>query len=258
MDISELTVSVPRFESVVASQLFYGLYRYCVRFSIRYLSCLRGIEPDLDTYCAVVAQRFEYRTRSGRLPEVWRTKRYGVPWHTTAVKSWAAASKQSDITEYLANLLDLTKTVHSLAPHIKFVCMGDFGYLYTNDAASLARFQNKTYLEGLHYREVKPDRVPGVITLLNSDYAYRTFFRNRYLTTERRQLVANFLINNRDGIRISPSLTRWLEGKLSSYRQNWLESYYFFDHLTAHEPMMLNLASPGLVRQTLPIHVVNN
>lgn len=253
-----MTVSVPRFEPVVASQLFYGLYRYCVRFSTRYLSCLRGIEPDLDVYCAVVAQRFEYRTRSGRLPEVWRTKRHGVPWHSSTMKSWANAPKQNEVAEYLVNLIDLAKEIHALGLDIKFVCMGDFGYLYTNDAASLTRFQQKNYLEGLHYREVKPDREPGVVTLLNSDYAYRTFFRNRYLSTEHRQLVANFLINNRDGIRISPSLTRWLEGNLSAYRHSWLESYYFFDHLTAHEPMMLNLASPGLIRQTLPIHVVNN
>lgn len=258
MDISALTGSNLKFDIILASQPFYGQYRFMARFSTQGLGCLRQIEPDLDRYLASVAQKFEYRQRGGRAPSVWRTRRLNSSWlpdHSNLAKN---AFKHTALIQQYQNLLDLATTIHSLLPNIKLVAVGDTGYLYTNQPDSLYFLQTKSYLSNLAYREVNIALPPNVINLQQSDYNYRTFFRNRYLTPERKQSVASVLVNNREHIRLSPSLSRWVDGKLSSYRNNWLETYYFFDHVSTHEPMMLNLACPGIIRQTLPIHVVNN
>jgi hypothetical protein len=112
--------------------------------------------------------------------------------------------------------------------------------------------------DGVHVRLVRQaviTRPAGVIQLRKSQYAYRTYLRERKYNNNQREMLLNFLDSREGTLRPCDSLIRWLKHnsiKLG-YNPSYSRSYYFVDHDHPNEGTMLSLVMPGIVRKTMPI-----
>jgi hypothetical protein len=104
-------------------------------------------------------------------------------------------------------------------------------------------------------RQAVISKPAGVIQLQESQYAYRTYLRERRINLEQQNMLANFLSSRRDTLRVSPALDNWVNGKFIGYIRNhsYSRSYYFVDHDHPNEGTMISLVLPGIVRKTMPI-----
>jgi len=112
--------------------------------------------------------------------------------------------------------------------------------------------------DGVHMHLVRQavlTRPAGVVQLQESQYAYRTYLRERKYTRDQRDMLANFLHSRQDTLRVSPALDEWVNGAFVGYTRNlsYSRSYYFVDHDHPNEGTMLSLVMPGIVRKTMPI-----
>jgi hypothetical protein len=104
-------------------------------------------------------------------------------------------------------------------------------------------------------RQAVISRPANVVQLRESQYAYRTYLRERKYTKDQRDMLANFLHSRQDTLRVSPALASWANGTFVGYTRNlsYSRSYYFVDHDHPNEGTMLSLVMPGIVRKTMPI-----
>lgn len=244
MDTSELIDSAPRFNQVKTDRLFYGQYRYMVRFRLAHMSCLRNPLNTWDDYKDMIENKLDYRTRSRMALGGERRTVNSVP--------------SNQYTRYLYSLLDLGRLLFDLQNLCKLIVAGDFGYLYTNQPQCLFAIKTKSYLDYVLFREAHITKPQGVITLTRSDYCYRTYLKNRYITEQARQHIVNYFTSNQTELRMGPALENWVTGKNAMYRNHWLQPHFFMDHSRVSEPTMLNLVCTDIVRATLPIVVLNS
>lgn len=221
-----------------------------VRFRLTYLNCLRNPTGSWHEYQDEIETRLAYRTKADRVPYSWSNRTYGASWQSLNIS-------EEHYRLCLVNLIDLAREIFDMGPKVKLTISGDFGYLYSNCPHSLAVIQNKNYLDHVLFRQARVVKPTGVVALHKSDFRFRTYLRNRYLTDADRLKLADFFKNNCDYMRIGPALAVWSTGEVSKYRHHWVQSHFFFDHLSSADPLLVNLVCPGIVRITLPIVVLN-
>jgi hypothetical protein len=103
-------------------------------------------------------------------------------------------------------------------------------------------------------RQAKITLPAGVIQLRSSQYAYRTYFRERKYSREQRAMLLNFLNSRQGTLRASPSLMWWLTYEGHKWQNpEYSRSHYFVDHDHPNEGTMLSLVLPSIVRKTMPI-----
>ena len=222
-------LSTIKFTPVEANNWYYGKYRYCVKFNVRELSVIRGLEPDkID---AAVHHR-----------NLWRTQnRYGY--------------RQEAIShETTVSLKTICCKLHELKDQIKFVVSYDTGYVYANDQQIVQDIASIDFIKSVKAKEIVQIAPQGTIRLKNSDWAYRTYFRGKTLTEAQRNSLVEFL-NSRENVRLSPALTRWV-GTPSPYYYHsnlWLQNHYFMDHNDSKDLLFLNMIVPKITGRTFSI-----
>ena len=217
-------------ESDHRSSLYYDQYKWCITINISEAPCLRYLD----------ANRFERAIVNAK---------YWAENDRWTDRSWSV-TKETALRETRDVLLAETapfKTVVSF----NTVC------IYTNQRQLSDRL---TALgnDGIHMRLVRRaviSKPANVVQLQESQYAYRTYLRERKYTKDQRDMLANFLNSRRDTLRVSPALDNWANGKSIGYilNLNYSRSYYFVDHDHPNEGTMLSLVLPGIVRKTMPI-----
>ena len=212
------------------SSLYYNQYEWCITINISEAPCLRYLD----------ASKFENAIRNAKYwaeKDVWTDRAWSV-------------TKETALRETRDVLLAET---HPFKTVVSFntVC------IYTNRrglADRLVKLGNDEVRMRL-VRQAVISKPAGVIQLQESQYAYRTYLRERRINLDQRNMLANFLNSRKDTLRVSPALDNWVNGKFIGYIRNhsYSRSYYFVDHDHPNEGTMLSLVLPGIVRKTMPI-----
>ena len=212
------------------SSLYYDQYQWCITINISEASCLRYLD----------ASKFENAIRNAKYwaeKDVWTDRAWSV-------------TKETALRETRDVLLAET---HPFKTVVSFntVC------IYTNRRKLADRLVNlgNDEVRMRLVRQAVISKPAGVIQLQESQYAYRTYLRERRINLDQRNMLANFLNSRKDTLRVSPALDNWVNGKFIGYIRNhsYSRSYYFVDHDHPNEGTMLSLVLPGIVRKTMPI-----
>lgn len=149
----------------------------------------------------------------------------------------AHIANAQDMHAHLANLgVDNKQIIHSHSIHV-----------YANDPAVLQRpvRAGDDYLWGARFQQAQLTLPSGVVQLKESQYQYRTYFKERYQDTEP---LRKFLKNRTDCFGYTKEFGR----RLLDYKF-CVQRHHFVDHHSASDAVMLNMVCADVVRETLPI-----
>ena len=213
------------------SSLYYDQYEWCVTVNIAEANCLRYLD----------SKKFEQALHNAKK---WRQEI--VSYAQLPSERWTYEKEQA-LREARDCLLAETEPFKTVVSY-NTVC------IYTNHPVLADHFQ----ADGFELRLVRQaviSKPANVVQLRESQYGYRTYFRERRINLEQRNMLANFLNSRRDTLRVSTALDNWANGKLLGYVRNhsYSRAHYFIDHDHPNEGTMLSLVLPGMVRKTMPI-----
>jgi hypothetical protein len=216
---------------VEKNQLFFGSYRYSVRFDIRELGIIRGLNPDkIDQ---LVADRNRWREEHRQL--------YGAMIRMHQIDS---GMKQ--------NLEDLCRLLVPHKEQLKFVISYDRGYVYTNDFELVKTLANLSILDKIQIQEAHQICPQGTIALHDPKWTHRTYFRSKAVDEIQRKTLAEYL-KARENVRMGPGLKGWINTPGNNWWVNWTHSHFFIDHNNDGELLFLNMVVPNITRQTKQI-----
>ena len=213
------------------SSLYYAQYEWCITINISEAPCLRYLD----------FKNFEQALRNAKH---WSEQdRFGENF-----RAWGP-TKETALRETRDVLLTETES---------FRTMVSFGTVsvYTNHVDIADRLVNLEN-DGVRLRLVRQaviTKPADVVQLRESQYAYRTYLRERKYVLEQRVMLANFLTSRNGTLRPCDALMAWLKGGSGfRYNSNYSRAHYFVDHDHPNEGTMLSLVMPGIVRKTMPI-----
>jgi len=224
-------LSLYKIESDHRSSLYYDQYEWCVTLQIAEANCLRNLEQKRFDQAILNAKR-------------WRQEI--VSYAQLPSERWTYEKEQA-LREARDCLLAETEPFKTVVSY-NTVC------IYTNHLV-LADHLEADGFELRLVRQARLTKPANVVQLRESQYAYRTYFRERRINLEQRNMLANFLNSRRDTLRVSTALDNWVNGKFIGYVRNhsYSRAHYFVDHDHPNEGTMLSLVMPGIVRKTMPI-----
>jgi len=213
------------------SSLYYAQYEWCITINISEANCLRYLD----------SKNFEQALRNAKH---WSEQnRFGENF-----RAWGP-TKETALRETRDVLLAETE------PFRTMVSFGTVS-IYTNRLGLAKRLINLGN-DGIILRLVRQaviSRPANVVQLRESQYAYRTYLRERKYGLEQRTMLANFLNSRTGTLRPCDALIAWLKGGSGfRYNLNYSRAHYFVDHDHPNEGTMLSLVMPGIVRKTMPI-----
>jgi hypothetical protein len=132
-------------------------------------------------------------------------------------------------------------------PFKKVVC-GNGMWLYTNDLKDFEDIGAIPTGEILYINQAEVTLTANAVTLKNPRHAFRTYFRDRWLSNDELTTLRRYFDTRRDIFRLGPGFARLVEG-----RRMWVAANHFVDHNEPHADFLINMAVPGIVRKTLPI-----
>jgi hypothetical protein len=216
-----------KFTPVERNSLFFGQYRYSVRFALTELGVIRGLK--LYKIDEIVRNRNE-----------WRAQHQGI----------YSAYRNLIGPDEIENLKTVCRALKKYETQIKFVISYDHGYVYTNDVKLVQKIQNLDCIKNFQALEAMEVCPPGTLALKNPKWSHRTYFRSVNLTEHQKITLRDYL-NNRENIRLSPGLKFWLEH--DQYWGNYTQGYFFFDHNNDGETLFINMVVPRITGRTLQI-----
>lgn len=221
------------FETVESDRLFYDQFQYCVKFNLNGIASLRGMPMERD-------QRHSYIERSVKHRFEWgqRIKNYAGNW--TDMHKRIVIHDASD-------LIAFSDLIADYLPANKLVISSNWGYVYTNDLNLVKLLSKHPTLKHHRYSCAEITRERNTIVLKESDYSYRSYFRERRLSSKEQEYLRNFITNLSD-VRISPGLKDWINSPLT-----FTMRHFFVDHKNPHDLSFVNLVCPQIVRSTLRI-----
>ena len=132
-------------------------------------------------------------------------------------------------------------------PFKKVVC-GNGLWLYTNNPEDFNDIKSIPTGEILYINQAEITLNPNAVTLKNPRHAFRTYFRERWLSNDELATLRRYFDTRRDIFRLGPGFAKLVTG-----RRMWIMSNYFVDHDEPNADFLINMAVPGVVRKTLPI-----
>jgi len=207
-------VAVPR------STLYYQAWRYVILFLLPEASFLRELRHEK------IDQTIGYRNE-------WIARRGGAK-HVSLTEQQIL----HDACDYL-----LTRT----HPFKKVVC-GNGIWLYTNNPEDFEDIAIIPTGQVLYINQAQVTLTPNAVTLKNPRHAFRTYFRERWLTNDELTTLRRYFDTRREIFRLGPGFAKLVQG-----RRMWLAANFFVDHDEPCADFLINMAVPGIVRKTLPI-----
>jgi len=182
-------LSLYKIESDHRSSLYYDQYEWCVTFNIAEANCLRNLDQ----------KQFEQALRNAKR---WRQEI--VSYAQLPSERWTDA-KEQDLRLARDCLLAETEPFKTVVSY-NTVC------IYTNHLVLANHLETYGFKLPL-VRQARLTKPANVVQLRESQYAYRTYFRERRINLEQRHMLANFLNSRRDTLRVSTALDNWANGK---------------------------------------------
>lgn len=164
-------------------------------------------------------------------------------------KKWANIQNRGQINE---DQLNATFDFFTAAPGpIKLTFSWEYCYVYTNELDWIETLpQLCPWVTVFSVSEAVVDRPRDQVSLLNPTHQYRTWFREKAVTREVKQRLSNWIQAQGTEIKLSPSLTRWLESTEDYFNKFWLQRHFFIEHNSPHYETMLGMIMPAMVRKT--------
>jgi hypothetical protein len=132
-------------------------------------------------------------------------------------------------------------------PFKKVVC-GNGLWVYTNNPEDFKDIASIPTGEILYINQAEVTLTANAVTLKNPRHAFRTYFRDRWLSNDELTALRRYF-NARPGLfRQGPGFAKLVQG-----RRMWMASNHFVDHDEPNADFLINMAVPGIVRKTLPI-----
>ena len=205
---------------VARSTLYFHKWRYVLLFHLPEASFLRELKHER------IDQSITYRNE-------WIARRGGAKHVTLIVQQIL-----HDACDYL-----LTRA----NPFKKVVC-GNGIWLYTNNLEDFEDIDSIPTGKILYINQAEVTLTPDAVTLKNPKHAFRTYFRERWLSNDELAHLRRYFQARHEMFRQGPGFANLLKG-----RRMWLMSNYFVDHNEPDADFLINIAVPGVVRKTLPI-----
>jgi hypothetical protein len=177
--------------------------------------------------------KHERINQSIRYRNEWMARRGGARHITSEIEQTL-----HDTCDYLLN------RTH---PYKKVVC-GNGLWLYTNNLEDFADIESIPTSEILYINQAEVTLAPDAVTLKNPRHAFRTYFRERWLSNDDLATLRRYFSTRPKMFRQGPGFANLVKGK-----RMWLMSNYFVDHDEPNADFLINMAVPGIVRKTLPI-----
>lgn len=225
-----------KFKSVKKDRKFYDRFDYCLGFYLDEASCLRTLDH------ASIDDTMERRKQ----------------WREIAQQRWANGRQHHSVIlgRRWDNITDQTvKDLHTVADQLlktqaeyKLVVSVNQGYVYTNNLDLINQLNNLPELTYKTYTQAQVTRPKNTIQLKNAHHQFRSYFKILKFTEQQKDHLMDFLYNQRNHVRVSPALQRWIDQPF-----NRSQDYFFVDHDSESWLTMLNLVYPGLVRKTVCI-----
>ncbi len=224
-----------KFVTVNKDRIYYDRWHYAMSFYIAEASALR----DMDH--AVIDRVIEARQR----------------WREVSQQRWVRGANilqtrfpkprpiDNTTTENLHSLADVL--IHTSCPYKSVVSINHM-WIYSNDPDLFEKINALPFIQGAVFTQARASKPRNTVLLKNPQHQHRSYFRAVKLSTDQKTHIANFLRNSQSHVRLSPSLTQWLDNKFMR-----LQDYFFVDYSTDTWPTMLNLVQPGLIRKTMQI-----
>lgn len=208
-------------------RLYYDAYQHSLAFHQAELYCIRGLPggAQLDRY---VKQRQYYENLS-------------VGKHLTFTP------------EVVANLHQTQEFLKGTNIPFKLVVSNSYGNLYTNDPALVDRFCELSYVGIGNLRTAEVTMPRDTIVIRNPEFQYRTYFREREVSEDRKATLINWINAQQGEVRPSPATRQWLKQAPQNWRSKYMQRYYYIEHDSLQYETMLSLIVPGHVRKTVPV-----
>lgn len=232
----ESFVSINRAKKILSDRLFYDQYRWGLDFLLPGAEHLRGIKtievPDLAHQITRRHQsQTDHRRMYNRLP------------------------KKVD----LVHLIDIAQWLRENIDSMKLVVTSNWAYVYTNDDELIRVLIDRLKLkEGILLKECIVSRERNTIVLKNTDYCYRSYFRESWMKQNQVHAIKSYL-ESQDDIGLSRGMHNFLHHyeKHPGQSRHLLQRHYFFDHKSPATAQMLGLIAPNIIRQTMTL-LINN
>ena len=216
--------------------MFYDQFEYCIGFYLEEASCLRYLDhariDDLIERRRQWQEIAQQRWVNGRQKHGIILRRHWRPITETTESDLHAVAEQLLTTAY----------------KFKLVVTVDQGYVYTSDLALIDILANMPELKQKSFTQALVTRVRDTVQLKNPQHQFRSYFKSIKLTLEQKDHLMDFLYNQRDHVRVSPALQRWIDQPF-----NRTQDYFFVDHDTQSWLTMLSLVHAGIIRKTMHI-----
>jgi hypothetical protein len=229
-------LSNQQFSLVKKDRLFYDQYEYCIGFYLHEASCLRVLDHDYINDMITRRQQ----------------------WREIAQQRWNQGSRQfanilgrrhREITEKTVEDLHAVAELLLTAPEeFKLVVSVNQAYVYTNDSILINRLDRMPCLELKTYSQAVISRPKNTVVLKNPKHQFRSYFKTMNLTTQQKDHLESFLINQADHVRVSSALQKWIDCPFTR-----IQDYFFVDYNTQTWLTLLNLVQPGIIRKTMHI-----
>ena len=232
MDTSLLIKSITKIGVHESDRLYYDQYQYSVTFCTLGISALRDLSSDAQIMHTRIDRWADNRSRHVNYGGNWRISPLNVPTIET--------------------LHCLGDFFHSWLSKFHLVVSSDWAYVYTNELEMIDQLQQQPGVKHFRVKKAVITRPKNTIQLNKSDYSSRTYFKERWITVEKKHAIRGLLTNQED-IRIGPGLQKWFKSDTKASKNSYMCRNFFFDHNSSSIPFMLELAVPGVIRRTAQI-----
>lgn len=216
------------------TQLWFGKYDHCVRFSMPEASVLRYLSHKKIEHIIGLRREWGKRMMTSANPGSW-------------LRAWAKVEITDQNVEDLHTMCDfLTADTRDR----KLVISSDVVHLYTTDPTLVRDIMAMPYIVDPVYTQAVAVGTPNTVRLKQPKYAFRTYFRGMSITPEQHASLISFISAQPD-IHPSPSV-RWFMSIKFTKTQRMFE-YYFIDHNDERLMTIMGLVVPGIIRKTVPI-----
>jgi hypothetical protein len=173
---------------------------------------------------------------------------------TIAYKKTSRFVYNNYTTEVIDNILTTLKFFKQEQQPFKLTLSSNWAYVYFNDADMISRFETQCpYAQIRFAKQAKVSEPRDVVMLKDTKYAYRTYFKSRWVEDHELITLNNFFAaQHKDNIKPCGSFKKFLKSNVK-YRSHWMADHYFVDHNDPGYPLMINLLLVKGVRKTLPI-----
>ena len=216
------------------TQLWFGRYDHCVRFSMPEASVLRYLSHKKIERIIGLRREWGKRMMNSAQPGSW-------------LRAWTKVEITDQHVEDLHTMCDF---LVADTRDRKLVISSDTVHLYTTDPSLVKDVMSMPYIQDPVYTRAVAVGTPNTVRLKNPRYAFRSYFRQQLITPEQKTSLATFL-TAQDDVRLSPTL-KWAIEHEANKSLRFFE-YYFIDHDDQGVITMLGLILPGAIRKTVPI-----